>query len=121
MLHRIGAVLYLLWGVVHVGAAVETYRVAAALEFGPVQGKVFQDAWFLLFFAALAAVVAVTMNWKNSHAGYWINLVGVSIADIGFIVFMLIPGHTPIFPGILGPVLWVLAAIFSTLGRMRAN
>ena len=121
MFHRIGAALYLLWGIVHLGAAVETYRLAAALEFGPAQGKVFQDAWFLLFFAALAAVVAVTLNWKNSATGYWINLVGVSIADIGFIVFMLIPGHTPILPGILGPVLWVLALGFSTLGRMRAN
>lgn len=105
MFHRIGAALYLLWGIVHVGAAVETYRVAAALEFGPIQGRVFEDAWFLLFFAALAAVVAVTMNWKNNNTGYWINLVGSSVADIGFIAFVLIPGHIAIVPGIVGPVL----------------
>jgi hypothetical protein len=48
--------------------------------------------------------------------GYWLNLVIVSIADLGFIIFVLFPGDIPIFPGILGPVFWISAVVFSTIG-----
>ena len=39
----------------------------------------------------------------------------VSVADIGFIWLILAPGWAPLIPGILGPVFWVLAVIFSTI------
>jgi len=81
-----------------------------------VQGKINQGAWDLLFIALAGISIAVTFNWKNSRLGYWLNLLIVSIADIGFVIFVLLPGHVSLFPGILGPVFWILAAIFSTLG-----
>jgi hypothetical protein len=69
-----------------------------------------------LFFALFAMVVAIRYNWKNDLLGYWLNLVVISAADIGFIVFVLLPGHVALFPGILGPVFWVSGLIFTTLG-----
>jgi hypothetical protein len=116
MTHRIGAILYILWGALHLIAARATYALGGTLEPGLVQGRVYQDAWNLAFFALFAIVVAIIFNWKNSRTGYWLNLVVVSAADIGFIVHLLIPGHVPLIPGIAGPVLWVLAMIFSTIG-----
>ena len=86
-----------------------------------VQGRIFQDAWSLLFFAILGIVVAISLNWKNSRLGYWLNLVVVSAGDIGFIVFVLIPGYVPVLPGALGPILWVLAVLFSTAAIMSAS
>jgi len=83
---------------------------------GLVQGRVYQNAWNLVFFAVFAIVVAVTFNWKNSRLGYWLNVVVVSATDIGFIVHVLAPGYVPLIPGIAGPVFWVLAVIFSTIG-----
>lgn len=50
--------------------------------------------------------------------GYWINFATVGIADTGFIFFVLVPGYTPVWPGILGPVFWVLATIFSTIALL---
>jgi hypothetical protein len=38
----------------------------------------------------------------------------VSAADIGFIIFVLAPGNIAFFPGVLGPVFWILAAVFSS-------
>jgi hypothetical protein len=88
---------------------------------GLVQGKLNQGAWDLLFFAAFAILVAVTYNWKNSARGYWLNLVVVSAADLGFIIFVLIPGDVALFPGLLGPVFWLAGLFFTTLGiRSRA-
>jgi hypothetical protein len=116
MTHRIGAILYVIWGVLHLNAARATYTLGSTLEPGLVQGRVYQDAWNLVFFAVFAIVVAVTFNWKNSRLGYWLNLIIVSATDIGFIVHVLAPGHVPLIPGIAGPVFWVLATIFSTIG-----
>jgi len=116
MLHRIGAVFYALWGVLHFAAAAEAYRLATTVDPGVIQGRLLQNAWHLAIFAAFGLVVAVTMNWRNSRTGYWINLVAVSAADIGFVVFIFVPGYIPLFPGVLGPVSWILGVIFSTLG-----
>ena len=113
---KVGSVLYVLWGLLHLKAASDGFLLGASLEPGLVQGKINQGAWDLLVFALASILIAVLFNWKNSRLGYWLNLVVVSAADIGFIVFVLIPGDVPFFPGILGPIFWVSAAIFSSIG-----
>ena len=117
---RIGAVTYVLWGLLHIQAARMVYMLGDSLDAGGVQGRIYQDAFNLLFFALFAIAVAVIYNWKNDRMGYWLNLVVVSAADIGFIVYILMPGYAPIVPGAAGPVLWVLAVIFSTLGIRKS-
>ena len=118
---KIGSALYIIWGLLHIVAAVQGFQLGASLEPGLVRGKINQGAWDLLFVALAGISIAVIYNWKNNRFGYWINLIMVSIADIGFIIFVLIPGYVDLFPGILGPVFWVLAAFFSTLGiRLEA-
>ena len=115
-LARIGAVSYVIWGLLHIVAAIDEFTVGNGLEPGLVKGKINQGAWDLLFFAVFAIVVAVKFNWKNDSLGYWLNLIVISAADIGFIIFVLLPGYVDVFPGILGPVFWILGAVFSTLG-----
>jgi hypothetical protein len=116
---KIGSVLYVLWGLLHIYAANDQFSLGSSLESGIVQGKINQGAWDLLFFALFSIVVAVRYNWKNDLLGYWLNLVVVSAADIGFMIFVLLPGHVAVFPSILGPVFWISAAIFTTIGIRR--
>ena len=118
---KLGAVTYVLWGLMHIQAARFVLMLGQTLEPGMVQGRIYQDAWNLLFFALFGIVVAVTLNWKNSRLGYWLNLVVVSAGDIGFVITILVPGYIPLMPGIIGPLLWIVALIFSTLGIMAAN
>ena len=108
--------MYFVWGLLHLKAAFSVYQLGTSLEAGMIQARIFQDAWNLLFFALVGITVAVIFNWHNSRLGYWINMTTVSVTDIGFIAFVLAPGYLPIFPGILGPVFWVLGAVFSTIG-----
>jgi hypothetical protein len=115
----IGAILYALWGCLHLQAAYAVYHVGAALEPGMVQGRVFQDAWNLLFFGVTAIAVALTLNIRNSAWGYWINLGVLALADTGLIFFVLIPGYMPLWPGLAGPILWVLGLAFTTLAYLR--
>jgi len=119
MMHRIGAVMYLIWGALHVNAALKIYQLGDTLDPGMVQGRLFQGAWNLLFFAVVAIVVAVLFNWHNSRLGYWINLITVSVTDIGFIWFILVPNYLTLWPGVLGPIFWVLGFIFATIGLLK--
>ena len=86
-----------------------------------IQGRIYQDAFNLMFFALFAIIIAATMNWRNSRLGYWLNLVVISAADIGFIVYVLLPGYIPLVPGALGPILWLVAVTLSTLGIIGAK
>ncbi len=117
---RIGSALYVLWGLLHLGAVYEEFALGASLDPGVVQGKIYQGVWNLLFLALASILIAVTLNWRNSVLGYWLNLAVASIADIGFLIFIFFPGHVSVIPGIFGPVLWISAAIFTTIGvKMR--
>ena len=119
LLARVGAILYILWGILHIVAAFKVYSLGQSLEPGTVQGRIFQDAWNLLFFALFGTAVAIKYNWRNSKLGYWLNFVVVSVGDIGFIIFLLIPSYLPLVPGALGPLLWLLALAFSTAAIYR--
>ena len=118
---KLGSITYVLWGILHIEAARKVYVLGQTLEPGMVQSRIFQDAWNLLFFAFFGIIIGIVLNWKNSRLGYWLNLTVVSAGDIGYIVFVLIPGYVPFMPGALGPILWVLAVLFSTIGIMNTG
>ena len=116
-----GAIFYALWGCLHLQAAYAVYHLGATLEPGIVQGRVFQDAWSLLFFGVTAITVALTLNIRNDAWGYWINLGILTLADTGLIFFILMPGHMPLWPGLAGPILWILGWILTTLAYFRKD
>ena len=70
--YRAGAISYVIWGLLHLEAARQVYALGSTLEPGIVQGRVYQDAWNLVYFAVFAIVIAVALNWKNSRWGYWL-------------------------------------------------
>lgn len=121
MMHKIGAALYLLWGLLHVKASIATYQLGMTLEPGIVQGRVYQDAWNLAFFAIAVSVIAVLLNWRNSRLGFWLNFSLATVTDLGFIFHVLIPGYIPMVPGVAGPVLWVLAVIFTAIAIRKPS
>ena len=118
---KLGSITYVLWGILHIEAARKVYVLGQTLDVGMVQGRIFQDAWNLLFFAIFGIVIAIFLNWRNSRLGYWLNLSVVSAGDIGYIVFVLVPGYVPFMPGALGPILWVLAVVFSTVAILSVG
>lgn len=113
---RSGAVVYVLWGILHLEAARRVYALGQTLDPGMVQARIFQDAWNLLFFALFGIVVAMVYNWKNSRMGFWLNATVISAGDIGFILALLIPGYLPWVPAGLGPLLWIIALALTAAG-----
>lgn len=135
--HRLGAIFYMLWGLLHVagglllltslpsagatgvlgmmGTAVPPEQLPT-LPHGVSGGVLAFHAWNIIGFGSLSLVIALLLNWQNSRLGYWLNLVIVGIADLGLIIYLLIPGYMHLSDGIWGPLLWLLAILFSTIG-----
>jgi hypothetical protein len=113
---RIGAVFYVIWGVLHLNAARTIFTLGQPLNPGMVQARLYQDAWNILFGAITVIAVGTTMNWRNSRTGFWINLVLVVLLDLAFVIYILVPGYAPLWPGLEGPVAGLIAVAFSTVG-----
>lgn len=115
--YRLGAVFYVVWGLLHIAAANKIYQLGASQEAGLLQGRLYQAAWNMLYLAIFSIVIAVLYNWKNSRMGYWLNLFTISTVDIGFIFLLLIPGYSDDY---LGPIFWILGLICTTIGTRTA-
>jgi hypothetical protein len=138
-LAKIGAVFYVLWGVVHVvGAAFQlltlresggvglTALISTGRGFDPGAVGTFPEAaaafmgmgaMNLLWIGLLVAYVGATRNWRNSRNGYWLNLALVGCTDLALVLALLLPGVMRWGDGAVGLTLFALALIFSTLGR----
>ena len=97
-------------------AANSVYKLAEGTS-GMVQGRLLQNAFYILFFAISGIVIALGFNWRNDRQGYWMNGILIAFADIPFVLFVLIPGLVPWWPGLTGPLLWIVAFGFTTVGR----
>ena len=115
---KIGAIFYVLWGLLHFTAAFGVYKLAQNSPATMAQGRLMQTAFYLAAFATAAIIFAVTLNWRNDRSGFWVNGIMVGIADVPFILFVLVPGYSPWWPGLLGPVLWIAAFLFTALARI---
>ena len=91
------------------------YKLGRSMPSDIASGRVLQDAWNLLCFSVLAILAAVTLNWRNDARGWWVNPAVVSIADLGFIFFVLVPGHVPLGPGLVGPIFWIVGLLLTSL------
>ena len=115
---KLGAVLYVCWGLLHFTAAYGVFKLAQNSPATMTQGRLMQTAFYLTAFATAAIIFAITLNWRNDRFGFWANAVMVGVADIPFILWVLVPGFAPWWPGLLGPILWVAALFFTALARM---
>jgi hypothetical protein len=119
-LARLGAISYIVWALLHFIAALSVYHLGRTMPTTMAQGRVLQDAWNLACLSISSIAVALTMNWHNNRGGYWLNLAIVSVADVGFIAFVLIPGYMPIWPGLAGPLFWVVGFVLTSLARFKS-
>ena len=116
ILARAGAIFYVLWGLLHYYAAYGVYRLAESIPSNMEQGRLEQLAFYLASFAT-AGIVLAMLNWRNSRLGFWSNAIVISVGDIPFILFVLVPGYLPVWPGIEGPVLWIVALTCTAIAR----
>jgi len=138
-LSQIGAIFYVLWGVLHIclGAVILyiyfTLGTSGMLSFLglndseqlPVEASKItgslgaQHAANLAIFGTVAIIIALAGVWKNSPIAFWMNLIMVGFADAAFIFAFFIPGYIRGVEAFIGPLLFVLAALFSGAGLLK--
>jgi hypothetical protein len=119
LIARAGAICYVIWSLLHLLAASAVYRLGHTLDPSMIRGRLLQDAFNLAAFSVFGFTTAITLNWRNHIWGYWINLGVISVADVGFVVFVLVPGYMPLWPGVLGPLFWATGLVLTTVARLR--
>lgn len=140
-LNKIGAVLFVIWGVIHIliaGSALVSFYTAGPIEMfaeaeltiQPSQmdailehlANIVAEYYFdLLALGILAIIVGVTLVWENDPLGFWINLIVLGIADFAFLFLEIVPGYQPLIPPVLGPLIYVLAVLFTGAGILRGR
>lgn len=130
-LAKIGAIFYLLWGLLHIvggGSILFSALESADIAYAGFQGSsgghsalaggvLAYHGFNILWIGFVVAVIAITLNWKNTRVGAWTNFALVGFLDLGLVIFMLIPGYVPWAAGSIGLGLFALAALFTAMAR----
>jgi hypothetical protein len=121
ILSIVGSIFYLLWAALHFQAAYGVVRLGGSTAASMIQGRLYQDAWTLFFAAGVVAFFSLIIIWRNWTLGYWLNLGVAGITDVGFIFLILIPRYAPLWPGLQGPLAWIIGLAFSTAALLLAR
>lgn len=136
-LWKIGAGLYVVWGLLHViVGAIPLVRYATAgttsmlgfhgFDLEAVEGPmvhashvIAEHSANLIAFGLLAIVIAVALVAKGSALGFWINAVVLGIVDVSFVAAELATGHVPVTEGGIGPLLYLAALAVTAIALVR--
>ncbi|MGE0556869.1 MAG: hypothetical protein AB7E73_01750 [Burkholderiales bacterium] len=129
---RTGAVLFMLWGLLHVvGGAV----ILAALTDGAESAyALYQNgigvypaiagfvlgylAYCLICMGIVVAAVGAMANWRNSANGLALNTIIVGLTEIGLVGFLIVPGYVSWTEAVPGMLLFMAAV---TLGGIACR
>lgn len=112
---RISAILWVIWGLVHIAGGVITIGgetaagfqgIAAAVDpveleadYHPAVGAVLnQHGWNLLWVGVVTTIGAFFI-WRKSVTGIWVTAMVGGLFDIGYFVFIDLGGYGTFFPG----------------------
>ena len=112
---KIAAVLWVIWGLVHVLAGVIVLSsdaaggfaaVADAVdpsvlagEYHPAVGGILnQHGWNLAWFG-VATVIGAVFIWRQNITAIWVTGMVGGVADRGYLFFVDLPGYVNFFPG----------------------
>jgi hypothetical protein len=139
-IHKIGAVFYALWALLHVvagaslvfsaltdidghlrevGTAAAPSQLPSFGEHTVVSAIAAFHSFNMVWIGVLVFVTALTLNWQNSRGGFWLNLGVAGFLDLGLLVFLLVPGYMAWSDAWPGPLLFAAGATCSALGLRR--
>ena len=112
---KVAAVLWLVWGLVHLLAgilvlandasggfqaildAVDPDALEAEYHIG-VGGVLNQHGWNLGWFG-IATIVGSALIWRQNITAIWVTGMVGGLADVGYLLFVDLPGYVNFFPG----------------------
>lgn len=115
LLLKTSAVLWILWGLVHAFAGVMTIVQDPSSGFAmiadatdpalfaqtypsAVAGVLNQHGWNLLWFG-LVTLIGAMFIWRGNRTAIWVTALVGGLADLGYFLFLDLPGHVHFLPG----------------------
>lgn len=118
---KIGALAYAGWSLLHIGLGLT--RLSARATDGLLEeaaGRLAQGHWTLLYLGLLGLILS-WFNWRNNKVAYWLSAFIISAEDIGFLLFPVAHGGLQPPASTVGPGLWIIGLIFTTLAYRQAR
>jgi len=126
---KIATVLWVIWGLVHAfagvivltsdasaGFAAIADAIAAeefAAEYHPAVGGILnQHGWNLLWFG-VATIVGGVFIWRGNLTAIWVTAMVGGLADLGYLLFVDLPGYVNFFPGTVMTMISASAIVLS--------
>lgn len=139
---KIAAVLWVIWGLVHLLAGVLVLSADASGGFqaiadavepelltgdyhAAVGGIMNQHGWNLGWFG-VATVIGAVFIWRHNLTAIWVTAMVGGLADLGYLLFVDLPGFVNFFPGTVmtmisgSAILLSLWVWFGARGKPRA-
>ncbi|MCR9197333.1 MAG: hypothetical protein NXI04_01695 [Planctomycetaceae bacterium] len=129
VLLKITAILWVIWGLVHVLAGVMTIArntpqavagIADAvdpdtlqMDYPPAAGAVINQHGFNLLWIGAVTTICAAFVWRQSHAAVWLAALITGLADVGYFLFMDLGGHVHFVPGTLMTLICAAAILLS--------
>lgn len=112
---KAAAILWVIWGLVHLLAGVIVLSsdasggfaaiadavdpAALAADYHPAAGGILnQHGWNLGWFG-IATVIGAVFIWRQSITAIWVTGMVGGLADLGYLLFVDFPGYVNFFPG----------------------
>src|SRR6056297_1333513 len=126
---KAAAVLWMIWGLVHALAGILTLMQEPSAGFAAIAdavdpsllaadyhaavGSVLnQHAWNLLWFGAVTIIGAVFI-WRGTLTAIWVTGMVGGLADVGYFLFVDLPGYVKFFPGTVMTLISASAIVLS--------
>ena len=131
---KTSAVLWIVWGVVHVlfgvmiiagdaGSGIQAIGngvEVAKMNYPEVLDAIMnQHGWNLIWFG-VATIVGAVYIWKGSMTAIWVSAMVGGLADLGYFIFLDLGGYVQFVPGTVMTII-SLAAILLSAGTYFKN
>ena len=132
---RIAAVLWIVWGLVHMFAGVMTISLDTApavqgiadavdpmlldIEYPDAAGAVINQHGFNLLWIGLVTAICAYFIWRRSSSAIFLAALVGGLADVGYFIFLDLPGFVNFLPGTLMTLVSSAAVLTSFYAYFR--
>ena len=140
-LFKTSAVLWIIWGLVHILAGVMTMKgiltddisasvsgIADAVDPSALQaaypkaaGAIIGQHGFNLFWIGIVTLISAFFVWKGHRNAIFLAAITGGLADLGYFLFMDLGGHVKFFPGTVMTIVSSLAIILSFYAHFKTR
>lgn len=141
LLFKIAAVLWIVWGLVHILAGILTMNavlsgdisasvsgIADAVDPKSVQmdypaaaGAIIGQHGFNLFWIGVVTLISGFFVWKGNSNAIFLAAITGGLADLGYFLFMDLGGHVQFVPGTLMTIVSATAIILSFYAHFKGQ